>query len=108
MLDLPCAYLICWYCFFAALHSSLYHGAMCFSHLLGFLLSVITVLLITSIFTASAIRNSSIFAALRSLSSVNFCTISSNVLVNNAVDVCSFHFRALVLYSSSFSPGIHL
>ena len=72
VLDRPYVILCFLYCYFAFLHSSLYHGAMCFSHLLGFLLSVIVFLDITPNATASSIRNSSIFSALVSLSYAYF------------------------------------
>jgi hypothetical protein len=104
MLEFPYFLLHYLLCRFAVLHSSLYHGAMCFSHLLGFFLAVISVLVITPAATASSIRNCSIFSALLSLSSLNFSSISLNTFINSLVDVCSLQIRALVLYSSSYSP----
>jgi hypothetical protein len=96
------------YSYFAFLHSSLYHGAICFSHLLGFLLSVMVFFVITPTATASSIRKSSIFSALRLLSCAYFSYIPVNAVENFVVDVCALHFCALLLYSSSCSPGIHL
>ena len=70
---------------------------MCLSHLLGFLLSVITVLVMTPAVTPSAIRNSSILAARRLLLSAYLFAMSSKAVVKIAVDVCSLHFLTLVL-----------
>ena len=70
---------------------------MCLSHLLGFLLSVITVLVMTPAVTPSSTRNSSILAARRLLLSAYLFAILSKAAVNIVVDVCSLHFLALVL-----------
>ena len=93
---------------FASRHSSLYLGAMCFSHLFRFLLAVMHFFVMTSAFTASSIRNASIFSALLSLSSANLVAMSSNPAKNCGVAVCARHQFALVQQSSSYSPGIHL
>jgi hypothetical protein len=52
-LDLPNAFLSRVQFNLAALHSVLYHGAICFSHLLGFLLVLIAFLVMTPAVTAS-------------------------------------------------------
>ena len=85
------------YCCFAALHSAVNHGAMCFSHLLGFFLAIIILLVITPAMTASAMRYSSMRSALWSLSSSNRFSIASNPVVNCGVDVCTRHAYALLL-----------
>ena len=97
MLELPYFYLHDVHFNLAVLHSSLYHGAKCFSHLLGFLLSVRMVLVMTPAETASAIRNSSTCSARRSLLLAKVDYMSSNAVMKRVVDVCSLHLRALVL-----------
>jgi hypothetical protein len=81
---------------------------MCFSHLFGFALSFIIFRVTTPIFTASSIRNSSIFWALMSLSSSCALSTVSNFTWNSSVVVCALHFCALILYSLMSSPYCHL
>ena len=95
-LETPYDYLVCVQCCFAYLHSSLYHGAICFSHLLGFLFGVMDFFVITPAFTASSMRYSSIFSALRSLSAAYLSSIASNSWRNCVDAVCSRHLCALV------------
>ena len=84
---LPYVCLQCRQCLFASRHSSLYHGAKFFSHLFGFLLAVIVFFVMTSALTASAMRYSSIFSALQSLSSANSVSMSSKSFKNCMVAV---------------------
>ena len=81
---------------------------MCFSHLFGFALSLMILRVTTPVFTASSIRNSSIFWALISLSSVCIFSTSLNFWWNSTVLVCARHFCALMLYSCISSPCYHL
>jgi hypothetical protein len=94
---LPYCYLARLHCYFAALHSSLYHGARCFSHLFGFALSLISFRVTTPAATASSIKNFSIFWALVSLSSACNLSVASNLSLKSSVAVCACQAYALVL-----------
>jgi hypothetical protein len=94
---LPYCYLARLHCYFAALHSSLYHGARCFSHLFGFALSFISFRVTTPAATASSIKKSSIFWALVSLSSACDLSTASNFSLKSSVAVCARQAYALVL-----------
>ena len=65
-------------------------------------------ILITPTFWASSIKNSSIQFARFSLSAACFVIMYVKAFVNSVVAVCSFHIRALVLYSARLDPSIHL
>ena len=85
-----------------------YHGAMCFCHLLGLRLAIIVVAVTTCACTAYSMRNYSIYCALRSLSCSYFYSISLKAVAKASVDVWARHFYALILYSFMCSPVIHL
>jgi hypothetical protein len=85
---------------FSFLHSVVYHGAMCFCHLLGLQLAVIVVAVTTCACTTYSMRNYSIYCALRSLSCSYFYSISLKAVAKASVDVWARHFYALILYSS--------
>ena len=104
---LPCLLFVFLYVALASLQDSSNHGARCFAHLFGFMLILRVLLLITPIFFASRIRNSSILLVRRSLSCLNVSDIVLNCFANMAVDVCAFQSFALLLYSATQSPYIH-
>jgi hypothetical protein len=105
---LPLLRTACLYLARASLHCALNHGARCLAHLFGFREVRLVMTVTTPAATASSSKNSSIFAVRRSLSSMCSCTMRWNASVNFCVEVCCFHFFALVLYSSRHSPSIHL
>ena len=81
---------------------SLYHGARCLAHRLGFAATCFVCLLATPSFNAWSIRNCSICADLVSLSPW-FCFITYSNASANAFDaVYSCHLVALSMY---FSPS---
>jgi hypothetical protein len=95
------------YARFASLQASLNHGARCLAQRFGFLDCLITVALTTPASMASSTKNYSTIYVRNSLFSLCACVISSNLFANYCVDVCSFHFFTLFMYSTVSSPPIH-
>jgi hypothetical protein len=95
--NLPYYFFICLYLFRAAPHSSLNHGANCFSRRFGFLYRLTLLSLTTPAFKAYSIKKSSICVALVSLSVSYFFILAVKAAANSTVDECSFHFLAFKL-----------
>jgi hypothetical protein len=94
---LPYSLLVYLQCDFAILQSLSNHGARCFSHLFGFMLSIMIFFDTTPAATASSIMSSSIFYALISFDAACCLSTASNFYWNSSVVVCARHFCALVL-----------
>lgn len=104
----PLLLFACLYLVRASLHFTLNHGARCLAHLFGLREVRFAVTVTTPAATAYSSKNSSIFVVRCSLLSAFTCTMWLNLSANSGVDVCCFHFVALVLYSCRHSPSIHL
>ena len=103
----PFAFLHSLYSLFASLHYPLYHGAKCLAQRFGFAAIRVIFLLATPAASACSMRNSSILVDLVSLSSL-YCSFTFlNAPANSYVAVCSFHFRALSMYSCISDSPIH-
>lgn len=104
---LPSCLLLYLYSHFAYLHSSSYQGAKCFDHLFGFLYYLSVVLLITPATYASDIKKFSIASVRWSLFSLCCSEMLLNFSANDDVDVCVFHFSALLLCYAPHIYSIH-
>jgi hypothetical protein len=89
----------------ASLHRALNHGALCLSHLLGLCDVRLVIFVRTPASIASYIKNASTCVERSSFSSVYFCMMASHEASNFGVEVCYFHFTALLPYSLRHSPS---
>jgi hypothetical protein len=89
----------------ASLHLAVNQGAWCFSHLFGLCEVRLVDYKMTPAFTASSSKNPSMAVERCSFALACSVIFFSNASLNSSVEVCYFHFTALVPYSLRQSPS---